>query len=110
MHRLIMGGAFVDHIDGNGLNNRRSNLRPVTVQQNAWNQRGHGGSSAYKGVSFDRETGLWRAYYTKDRKRIFLGRYPTEEEAALSYNAAAKSAFGEYAKLNVLAAAPKVPG
>lgn len=103
MHGLIMrppGGQHVDHIDGDGLNNSRSNLRLVTVQQNAMNQHEHGGSSRFKGVSFERESGLWRSYITKDGKRTYLGRFGREIEAAKAYNAAAQENFGEYAKLN----------
>ena len=59
MHNLIMNpsdGLFVDHINGNGLDNRRSNLRLVTKQQNCFNSRSKGGSSLYKGVSFDKQS------------------------------------------------------
>lgn len=103
MHGLIMKpqpGQSVDHIDGNGLNNRRSNLRIVTHKQNMWNQRGHGGGSEFKGVSFRNDTGVWRAHITVDGKRKWLGTFASEVDAARAYNAAAREAFGEYAKLN----------
>lgn len=104
MHGLIMpapDGQFVDHINGNGLDNRRENLRLVTHQQNSFNQKHHGGSSKFKGVSIDRISGSWRAYITVDGKRKHLGRHGTELDAAKAYDMAAKEFFGEYAKLNL---------
>ena len=104
MHGLIMpapDGQFVDHINGNGLDNRRENLRLVTHQQNSFNQKHHGGSSKFKGVSIDRISGSWRAYITVDGKRKHLGRHGTEIDAAKAYDMAAKEFFGEYAKLNL---------
>lgn len=104
MHGLIMpapDGQFVDHINGNGLDNRRENLRLVTHQQNSFNQKHHGGSSKFKGVSIDRSSGSWRAYITVDGKRKHLGRHGTELDAAKAYDMAAKEFFGEYAKLNL---------
>lgn len=104
MHNLIMSpsdGFVVDHINGNGLDNRRSNLRIATPQQNQFNTIHKGGSSKYKGVSFDNESGLWRAYISKDGKRSWLGRYQNEIDAAIAYDKAAKDMFGDFAKLNV---------
>ena len=104
MHSLIMQtpvGMYVDHINGDGLDNRRSNLRVVTHQQNTFNQSQHGGTSGFKGVCFDSETGLWRAYIQANKKRLSLGRHGTEIEAAKAYDTAAKEYFGEYAKLNL---------
>lgn len=100
MHGLIMDGNLIDHINGNGLDNRRINLRHVTHQQNAFNQKNHGGSSKYKGVSFDKESGLWRAYITFNGKRKYLGRHGSEVDAAKVYDMKAKELFGEYAKCN----------
>lgn len=107
MHCLLMRpgpGQYVDHINGDGLDNRRANLRLVTKQQNGWNQAGHGGTSKYKGVSFRADTGIWRAYLTKDGKRRYLGTFADEIDAALAYNSAAKEEYGEYARLNVVEA------
>jgi hypothetical protein len=103
MHGLVMRpeiGMVVDHIDGNGLDNRRRNLRIATPQQNAFNQKHHGGSSLFKGVSFDSESGLWRAYIRVNGVRKYLGRHGAELDAAKAYNMAAKEHFGEYAKPN----------
>ena len=104
MHNVIMKpseGFIVDHINGNGLDNRRSNLRIVTRQQNTFNSVHKGGTSKYKGVALDKESGLWRAYIAKDGKRTWLGRFPDELSAAIAYDKAAKDMFGEYAKLNI---------
>lgn len=103
MHGLIMSpppGLAVDHVNGNGLDNRRSNLRLATHQQNTWNQSGHGGTSAFKGVSFREDTKVWRAYITVDGNRQWLGSFASEVDAARAYNFAAKEAFGEYANIN----------
>lgn len=99
MHGLITGWPLVDHIDHNGLNNRRSNLRPATAGQNNANSRSRlGSSSTYKGVWLDR--GKWRAEIKSQGKKHRLGRFLVEEDAALAYNSAAVELFGEYALLN----------
>jgi len=113
MHRLIMcppEGMFVDHIDGDGLNNRRSNLRLVTKQQNAFNQFSRGGSSQYKGVTLDKASGKWRAEIRINGVKKHLGRHVHEEDAAMAYDLAAANLFGDHARLNFpVAARPEVP-
>lgn len=114
LHRLIMSrvlgrelkrSEIVDHINHNGLDNRRENLRIVTHSQNMQNSRtkARGGkASIYKGVTLTR-SGRWLTYIGSARgkvKREYLGRYDTEEEAALAYDKKAKELFGEYANLN----------
>lgn len=99
MHREIIDaskGTRVDHIDGNGLNNQRANLRFATASQNCINRRPLRGK--YKGVRFLH--GKWHASISKDYKWYYLGCYPTVEEAALAYNAAAVKLYGDYAWLN----------
>lgn len=107
MHRLVMGmGAGrsrqVDHIDGYGLNNRKSNLRVVTNSQNMMNRGAtRRGSSAFKGVSFDRCTGKWRAHIAIDGKGRWLpGLHDDEATAARLYDAAAIRLHGEFAVVN----------
>lgn len=103
MHRAIMGmikGIAYDHIDGNGLNNQRSNLRIATKQQNMFNSIHRGGASVYKGVSYKIESKKWRASITYNQKHIHLGYFGTEIEAARVYDAKAKELHGEYARLN----------
>ena len=105
MHRQIMNvpeGLFVDHINHNGLDNRRSNLRIVTKMQNNWNKRKlkTGCSSKYKGVSFFKRSGKWQARIVHNGKNIFIGQYDDEESAARAYDEKAKKLFGEYAATN----------
>jgi len=104
MHRYIMNAPprqFVDHIDGNTLNNQRSNLRFVTPSQNIQNSNGKmNTSSKFKGVSFRANRNKWQAEITKNGKRYFLGNFKNEIEAALTYNNKAKELFVEYARLN----------
>jgi hypothetical protein len=104
MHRLIMDAPddkHVDHINGNGLDNRRSNLRLVTNQQNRWNQDSHRGSSSkYKGVFFEKRRERWRAEIRFDHRRVKLGDFPNEIEAAKAYDKIAWLCFGEYARTN----------
>lgn len=103
MHRLIMDASddvIVDHINGDGLDNRRCNLRLVTQSQNQWNRRSaSGSSSSYVGVSH-RGNGRWRAAITKNNKCVWLGTFGSEEEAACAYDVAARKMHGEFARLN----------
>jgi hypothetical protein len=107
MHHAVIGkpppGYVVDHINGNRLDNRRGNLRFVTFQQNSFNTRKHqveNVTSRFKGVSYMRDKHKWRSRIMIGGREKHIGLYGTEEEAALAYNEAAKSYFGEYAKLN----------
>ena len=104
MHREIMNapqGLFVDHINHNGLDNRKDNLRIVTPQQNSWNKRsGKIGSSKYKGVSWDKKKQKWQVGIRISNKSEYLGRFEDEKEAAAVYDAAARKRCGEYAFLN----------
>lgn len=100
LHTFLTGYKYTDHVDGNGLNNRRSNLRPTDHIQNGHNLRSRTGNSKYKGVHFDRTNKCWKAYITVNRKRINLGTYNTQEDGAHAYNVAAKEHFGARAFLN----------
>lgn len=104
MHRLIMGaklGEVIDHRDGNGLNNSRSNLRFATKSQNNRNSRLRAdNSSGYKGVYWDRINNKWKAQIRMDGKRIGLGYFMTKEEAAIAYDEAATFYFNEFARTN----------
>jgi hypothetical protein len=102
MHRLILPEYLrVDHIDGSGLNNQRSNLRPATNSQNMANRRPNlGTSSPYKGVWWDSKGACWRAEIQAAKVRHHLGIFTFEVDAAHAYDAAAIELFGEYARPN----------
>jgi hypothetical protein len=106
MHHLILGqkdGFLPDHKDGNGLNNRRSNLRFATPGQNCANSRPRKGSSRFKGVCFKkgRISRPWQAEIMKNYTKRHLGMFETEEEAAVAYDQAALEQWGEFARLNL---------
>jgi hypothetical protein len=106
MHRQIMAapaGLVVDHIDGNGLNNQRSNLRLCTSAENIRNQpKRRVTPSRYKGVFVCGTTGRWFVKILAHNRQIFLGRFASEHAAARAYNEAAQQFFGEFANLNVI--------
>jgi len=109
IHQIIMGespkGLVVDHINHNGLDNRKDNLRFLSQQQNVYNSRSRKNSTSdYKGVSWSEERKRWRAQITSEGKHISIGRFTCEHEAALAYNKKAKELFGEYALLNEIEA------
>jgi hypothetical protein len=104
MHNLILGrvhGLEIDHIDQDGLNNTRQNLRYATRSQNRANVKiRKDNKSGYKGVCYNSKTGKWRAYIQKDRRWSQIGMFNTPIEAARAYNKKAKELFGEYAWQN----------
>jgi hypothetical protein len=107
MHRMIMDpaeGLTIDHRDGNGLNNQRSNLRTATKRQNIINRTRlrPNTKSKYRGVFAITNSKSWRAQIFVNGKTIYLGSYATEESAALAYNRAAQKHHGDFAKLNVV--------
>lgn len=104
MHRVIIGkdceGFDVDHINGDPLDNRRSNLRIATRSQNMANARPHRDGTGYKGVTYDKRRKRYFARICQNYKQRFLGYYDTAEDAAKAYDAAAADAFGTYSRLN----------
>jgi hypothetical protein len=105
MHREIIPVPFgmeIDHINGNRLDNRKSNLRVCDRQQNCMNasKRKDATTSKFKGVGFDKRCGKWRARVMLDRKEHWCGHYELEHDAAIAYNSKAKELFGEFARLN----------
>lgn len=100
LHQLLLpGSGIVDHADGDGLNNRRSNIRPATHAQNMRNSRARGGKSQFKGV-FATPRGKWRTCIRHDGETLHLGTYDSEEVAARQYDRAARLLFKEFAKTN----------
>lgn len=108
MHNLILGRRWVDHRDGDGLNNRRGNLRPCSNAQNQQNSAARGGASGYKGVSWNTAKQKWRVAFNWQGKTHFVGYFVNETEAALAYNAAVLPLAGEFARLNQLPAGDSI--
>lgn len=107
MHRFILDAPKemdVDHINGNGLDNRRKNLRLCSRSENTRNSRKHSqNKSGYKGVWFSNACSPrkpWVTAITFNYKYIHIGVFATKEEAARAYNTKAKELFGEFARLN----------
>jgi hypothetical protein len=105
MHRFIMNlnsNLTIDHINGNGLDNRKCNLRIANKSENSMNSNKQTKltSSIYKGVTWHKQCKKWVAQIGHKRKHYSLGLYLTEKEAALAYNKKAKELFGEFALLN----------
>ena len=106
MHRFILDCAemvLTDHINRDGLDNCRRNLRECNFSQNMANSiKREKTSSKFKGVGLDKDTGKWRARIRVNGDEIHLGRFNDESKAAAAYNAAALRVFGEFANLNVI--------
>lgn len=105
MHRFILNmfdrKIFIDHIDHNGLNNTKLNLRECSAQENNFNSLPRKNkTSKYKGVHFNKTNNKWRVCVTKNRKRIHIGFYTCEHEAAYNYDKHSIDAYGEFAYLN----------
>lgn len=105
LHRVLLGltdtSIDVDHINGNGLDNRRVNLRLATRSQNNGNARLRSSNrSGYKGVSWKADSHRWRARINLGGRELRLGYFSDPKQAALAYDEAAREAFGEYACLN----------
>jgi hypothetical protein len=106
MHRLIIGAELrfqVDHIDGNGLNNQKSNLRICTHHQNQFNKSfSDKNKSGFKGVSSHQNSEKFRARLKLNGREIHLGLFSDKMEAALAYDLAAVKHFGQFARTNAM--------
>lgn len=107
MHRVILErmigelekGITGDHIDANGLNNQRDNLRKATKQQQCQYSRKKKANARYKGVVVSSKSSWYACIYV-NKKSKYLGVYDTEEMAAIAYNHAALEYYGEFASFN----------
>lgn len=103
MHRAIMGnpdGVQIDHIDLDGTNNRRGNLRVASVLDNSYNRRKNSkNTSGYKGVCWNKAIGKWQAQIRANKIRKYLGLFDTPEMAYAAYCNAAMQYHGEFARV-----------
>ncbi len=104
-HRIAMNapkGIFVDHINGNKLDNRKANLRMVTNTQNQMNKKKYGESvsSVFRGVHFRKNRGTWVATINDGNGQKCVGSSKYEKIAALLYDSAVRKYYGEYGTLN----------
>ena len=106
MHQLVLKvppNMYCDHINQNGLDNRKQNLRPATHTQNVWNRRKFkkpNPTSKYIGVDWSKSLKKFRARITVNGKRLHLGSFDTPEQAAKAYDSAAKKFHGQFASTN----------
>lgn len=102
MHRVLMGnpsGFEVDHVDGNGLNNRKINLRKATQSQNQQNSTiSKNNTSGFKGVTWSKRSKKWQAQITIDRKYKQIGKFDTPEDAHAAYTKASAELHGEFGR------------
>jgi len=108
MHRVLLGLShndkrMPDHIDRNGLNNQRDNLRIATRRQNNANRNsGKNSSSIFIGVCWHKKHKKWYVQIMNNGYKTWVGCFDNEHEAALAYNAAAIKIHGEFANLNII--------
>ena len=106
MHRLILGivddkKKLTDHINMNGLDNRKKNLRIVNHSQNQWNRTKYKtNTSGYKGIGWSKAAKKWRTKIRVKSKLIHLGYFKSKINAAKAYDEAAKKYHGKFAKIN----------
>lgn len=104
MHQYLFKvpkNSQIDHVNGNKLDNRKSNLRSCTASQNSANRKiGKNNTSGYKGVSKRKTRNKWDAMIKINGKTTYLGSYCSKKEAAIAYDNAALKYFGEFANLN----------
>lgn len=93
--------GYVDHVNGDRLDNRAVNLREVSQAENVWNTRASTqATSPYKGVSWDRRRGCWVAFGMANGQQSYLGSFTEEADAARAYDAFARAHFSEFGRFN----------
>lgn len=103
MHQLLVKAAQVDHVNRDGLDNRRSNIRPASGQQNIANQGLRRTSkTGYRGVRYVSRDELFQARLVTGKKEVSLGYFANKHEAAFAYNCASRIVFHEFAFMNRL--------
>jgi hypothetical protein len=105
MHQGIIEvpeGMIIDHINHDGMDNRGANLRAATRSQNTCHRRKRSGAtqSKYKGIHWKKRNRKWEAMITFQKKKIYLGYFRSEIDAAKAYDRAARKYHGEFASLN----------
>lgn len=101
MHKLITGFDRTDHANGNGLDNRRTNLRRANHAQNAGNSTAHrDGASRFKGVTWHAQRRRWTARIASGGRYLYLGLFDDDAAAARAYDERARELFGEFAAVN----------
>ncbi len=104
LHRVLMNpniDKMVDHVNGNGLDCRRSNMRLCIRQENHRNLRkSTNNTSGFKGVCFDITRNKWKASIGHERKKIHIGYFNSKEEAAINYDKKSSEIFGNFACTN----------
>ena len=105
LHRFIMNppiGVEVDHINHDRLDNRKSELRLCTHQQNSFNERlSKNNTSGFKGVSWRKDTNNWVAYIHYNRRKLHLGNFKVKQEAVKARLDKEQELFGEFGGINV---------
>lgn len=106
LHRFLLQPKqkeYCDHINGDKLDNRRSNLRICTNAQNTRNRKiGINNTTGFKGISWNKRDKMWYASLVKDGKKIYLGCSKSKKQAAEYYNEGAEEHFGSFALLNAI--------
>jgi hypothetical protein len=104
MHRLVAGtpkGMSTDHINGDGLDNRKQNLRICTTAENGRNRgKSKNNTSGFKGVSWHKNRKIWYVHIRHNKKLMHIGSFKDKEEAARAYDRKAIELHGKFAKLN----------